>query len=226
MDARETAKFTASHSITCEPALPAHVDMTFAAGSRLIYQRASSAAFNQGRSPVETASCRQFTVDHRARFLTRWVWPQELCLRRAHLAVASMEALVPADTQQHLYDLVKHYDTALVITYRADGKAHARPMAVAQLQADLDAYFATSITSPKVEEIEVNSSILVAFQSESEHAVIYGKATIVRDRNLIHKLWSESWRLWFPDGKDDPSICLVRVDAEEANTGIGVALKG
>jgi general stress protein 26 len=133
----------------------------------------------------------------------------------AHLAVAITEALVAADTQQHLYDLVKHYDTALVITYRPDGKAHARPMAVAQLQADLDAYFATSITSPKVAEIEANPRIVVAFQSKSEDAVIYGKATIVRDRGLIHKLWSESWRLWFPGGKDDPSICLVRVDAEE-----------
>ena len=120
-----------------------------------------------------------------------------------------------ADTQQHLYDLVKHHDTALVITYRPDGKAHARPMAVAQLQANLDAYFATSITSPKVAEIEANSSIVVTFQSESEHAVIYGKATIVRDRDLIDELWSESWRLWFPGGKDDPSICLVRFDAEE-----------
>ena len=110
---------------------------------------------------------------------------------------------------------ISHYDTALVITYRADDNAHARPMAVAQLQANLDAYFATSIDSPKVAEIEADPHIVVAFQSESEHAVIYGTATIVRDRDLIHKLWSESWRLWFPGGRDDPSICLVRVDAEE-----------
>ena len=136
-------------------------------------------------------------------------------MRQPHFAVAAMEKLVAVHTQQHLYDLVKHYVTALVITYRADGNAHARPMAVAQLQANLNAYFATNIDAPKVAEIEANPRIVVALQSESEHAVIYGKATIVRDRDLIHKLWSESWRLWFPEGKNDPSICLVRVDAEE-----------
>ena len=77
-----------------------------------------------------------------------------------------MGAFVAADTQQHLYGLVKHHDTVLVVTYRTDGKAHARPMVVAQLQADLDAYFATSISSPKVAEIKANPNIVVAFQSE------------------------------------------------------------
>lgn len=119
------------------------------------------------------------------------------------------------ETEKHLYDLVKHFGTALVITHRSDGRVHARPMAVAQMQAGLDAYFTTSIDSPKVAEIEADPSVAIAFQSRSEDAVIYGKATIVRDRALIHKLWSEAWRLWFPGGKDDPSICLVRVDAEE-----------
>lgn len=122
---------------------------------------------------------------------------------------------MPADTQKHLYDLVKDYDTALVITHQAGGKVHARPMAVAQLKPGLDAYFATSTSSPKVAEIEADPRIAIAFQSRSEDAVIYGKGKIVRDRALIHKLWSEPWRLWFPGGKDDPSICLVRFDAEE-----------
>lgn len=118
-------------------------------------------------------------------------------------------------TGKHLYDLVKHYRTALVITRRADGRAHARPMAVAQLQPGLDAYFSTSIGSPKVREIEEDPRVAIAFQSASEDAVIYGQATIVHDRELIHKLWSESWRLWFPRGKDDPSLCLVRFKPEE-----------
>ncbi len=97
-----------------------------------------------------------------------------------------------AETEKHLYDLVKHFGTALVITRRSDGEVHARPMAVAQLQAGLDAYFTTSINSPKVAEIEADPRVAIAFQSTSEDAVVYGKATIVRDRALIHKLWSES----------------------------------
>ena len=122
---------------------------------------------------------------------------------------------MPVDTQKHLYDLVKHFGTAMVITHRRDGRAHARPMAVAQLEAGLNAYFATSIDSPKVDEIENDPRVAIAFQSNSEDAVVYGKATIVRDRDLIHRLWSEPWRLWFPKGKDDPSICLVHLEPDE-----------
>jgi general stress protein 26 len=122
---------------------------------------------------------------------------------------------MPVDTQKHLYDLVKHYSTALVITHRADGRAHAWPMAVAQLEPGLDAYFSTSIGSPKVGEIERDPRVAIAFQGTGEDAIIYGTATIVHDRALIQKLWSESWRLWFPRGKDDPSLCLVRFEPEE-----------
>ncbi len=118
-------------------------------------------------------------------------------------------------TQKHLYDLVKHFGTAMVITHRPGGKVHARPMAVAQLQAGLDAYFATDVDSPKVAEIEADPRIAIAFQGRAEDAVVYGTATIVRSRSLIHELWSEDWRLWFPAGRDDPRICLVRIDAEE-----------
>ncbi len=122
---------------------------------------------------------------------------------------------MPTDSQKHLYDLVKHFETAMVITHRPGGSVHARPMAVAQLEAGLDAYFATDVDSPKVAEIVADPRIAIAFQGKSEDAVIYGRAAIVRDRDLIHKLWAESWRLWFPGGKDDPRICLVRIDAEE-----------
>ena len=46
------------------------------------------------------------------------------------------------ETQRHLYDLIKDFGTAMLITHQPDGKCHARPMAVAELKTDADAYFA------------------------------------------------------------------------------------
>lgn len=51
--------------------------------------------------------------------------------------------------REHLYDLLKDFDTAMLVTKSADGHMHARPMAVAELRADADAYFVTGIDSPK-----------------------------------------------------------------------------
>lgn len=46
----------------------------------------------------------------------------------------------------------------------------------------------------------------------------------MRDRALIDRLWQEDWRLWFPEGKDDPSLCLLKVSAERGeywdNSGV------
>jgi len=37
---------------------------------------------------------------------------------------------------------------------------------------------------------------------------------IVRDRARIEEKWSEPLKAWFPDGKDDPQIALIRVHPE------------
>ena len=117
------------------------------------------------------------------------------------------------DTQRHLYDLIKDFRTAMLVTHSTADGMHGRPMAVAQLKPDADAYFATSIDSPKVAEIEADPRVLVLFQSSAQFATIAGKATIVRDRALIEKLWLKEWSVWFPGGKNDPSLCLLKVDA-------------
>ena len=115
---------------------------------------------------------------------------------------------------QHLYDLLSGFDTAILVTRAADGHLHARPMAVAELHADADAYFVTSIDSPKVAEIYADADVLLTFQSAHQYAAVYGRVNVVRDRALVERLWSEAWRAWFPRGMENPGITLLRFDAE------------
>jgi general stress protein 26 len=117
------------------------------------------------------------------------------------------------DTQKHLYELIKDFDEAMLVTRTGNGALHARPMAVAELKPDADAYFATSIDSPKIVEIEAEPQALITFQDSSRFASINGKAVVVRDRAKIDALWSEAWRMWFPKGKDDPTLCLLKIEA-------------
>jgi general stress protein 26 len=123
--------------------------------------------------------------------------------------------MTETEKHEHLYDLVKTIGTAMLIT-RSGGELHARPMSVADLRPEADAFFASSIESPKVAEIEADPYAMITFQDGMKFAVVTGQARIVRDRALIDKLWSESWRAWFPGGKDDPSLCLLKF---EANAG-------
>ncbi len=73
----------------------------------------------------------------------------------------------PTDRREHLYDLLKDFDTAMLVTRSADGHMHARPMAVAEMRPDADAYFVTGIDSPKVAEIKANPDVTLTFQSKT-----------------------------------------------------------
>ena len=116
--------------------------------------------------------------------------------------------------REHLYDLLKGFDTAMLVTYPRGGPAHARPMAVAELRPDVDTYFVTSIDSPKIEEIEENPSVTLTFQSATQFASLSGRVQVVRDRALIERFWKAAWKAWFPQGRDDPTITLLKFDAE------------
>lgn len=54
----------------------------------------------------------------------------------------------PENTHEHLYKLLKGFDTAMLVTQASNGDLHGRPMAIAELSEDGDTYFATSIDSP------------------------------------------------------------------------------
>ncbi|MDV6331594.1 pyridoxamine 5'-phosphate oxidase family protein [Asticcacaulis sp. 201] len=45
---------------------------------------------------------------------------------------------------------------------------------------------------------------------------VAGRAAIERDRAKIDALWSDLDKVWFPAGKDDPNLVLIRFEAEEA----------
>ena len=119
------------------------------------------------------------------------------------------------DTVEHLYEVLKDFDTAMVVTQSFEGRVHARPMRIAELDQDGLVYFVASSESEKVAEIIAGPFITVVFQGSKRFASLSGQATIVRDPALIERLWSDSWKIWFPKGRDDTDICLIEFDADQ-----------
>lgn len=47
-------------------------------------------------------------------------------------------------------------------------------------------------------------------------ACLSGTVMVDNDRAMIDKLWSKPVESWFPGGKDDPNLALLRFDIDEA----------
>ena len=124
-------------------------------------------------------------------------------------------ALSEAEKRRRLRTLLSHFDTAMLVT-RSAGGMRARPLTIAESRKDGALYFSTAIDSPKVEELMEDPHVNVVMQDRRRFVSLSGTARIVRDRALIARLWKSSWKVWFPKGKDDPTLCLLRVDLTDA----------
>ena len=122
-----------------------------------------------------------------------------------------------------LYDLIEDIRVAMLTTRRPDGQLVSRPMATQDHTGDADVWFATDIESHKLDELEHDPHVNVAWYDSGSHewVSLSGTARISRDRDRIRELWKPDWQAWFPkldetrDGSaDDPRIALILVDAE------------
>jgi general stress protein 26 len=124
-----------------------------------------------------------------------------------------------------LYDLLKNFDVAMLATHHSKAM-HARPMVIARLDKGMDAYLLTDFDSVKVHEIENNPDTLLTFQSSTQFASVKGHVVIERDRALLETMWKETWKVWFPLGKDDPSIAILKFTAQEGEFWNNAGMQG
>ncbi|WP_040593568.1 pyridoxamine 5'-phosphate oxidase family protein [Schlesneria paludicola] len=111
----------------------------------------------------------------------------------------------------HLHEMLKGFHVGMIVTRAEDGELRARPMMLAETPADETLWFMTDRNSGKMDEITHDNRVNVTMQSSNKFISISGSATAVEDRQKIAELWKEPFKVWFPGGKDDPSLVLIQV---------------
>ncbi len=115
------------------------------------------------------------------------------------------------NTQQKLIDLLKDFDTAMLVIRGSDGSLDARPMAVAQVEENGQIWFVTDRNSGKIAGLMLDSEVAVVMQSSNKFVSLSGNARVIDDRAKLNELWKESWKVWFPEGKSSESIVLLDI---------------
>ena len=117
------------------------------------------------------------------------------------------------DERSKLFELLRTFHTAMLVS-SDDEKSppHARPMAIAQVEQNCDIWFLTDRASGKIREAKENPlQGLVVCQSSSAFVSVTGTLEVSRDRAKLDELWNDMYKTWFPQGKEDPNLVLLRL---------------
>ena len=118
-----------------------------------------------------------------------------------------------------LRELVKDIDFCMLTTVDEGGDLHSRPMSSnGDIDPNGDIWFFTNASSHKVSEIVKLPKVNISFADpdDQRYVSVSGTAQLVRDQNKIEELWKPEFKIWFPKGKDDPEIALLRINLEKA----------
>lgn len=112
--------------------------------------------------------------------------------------------------------LIAETQVCMFTTVQADGRLVSRPMAVLKTEFDGELWFVTREDARKVGELRAAPRVNVGFASRSSWVSIAGEAEAMRDVAKTKELWGPGVSAWFPEGPEDPSIVLIRVQGESA----------
>ncbi|QDV22703.1 pyridoxamine 5'-phosphate oxidase family protein [Aureliella helgolandensis] len=118
-----------------------------------------------------------------------------------------------AEQRKTFIDACKQFDQAMLVTHAPESNLIARPMFVAGVEDDGDIWFATDSDTQKVDEIANHPEVCVTMSGGGTYLSISGTAEVVEDRTMVEAMWSEPWRVWFPQGPQSTRIALIRVNA-------------
>lgn len=114
--------------------------------------------------------------------------------------------------------LIQDIRVAMLTTACPDGSLRSRPLVTQDRPFDGTLWFFTREHAPKVYEVQHREQVNLSYANPKveRYVSISGTAHLLRDRQKMEELWSPMLRAWFPQGKDDPELALLRVDVEKA----------
>lgn len=102
----------------------------------------------------------------------------------------------------------------------ADG--HTRPMTAQFEEEGGPIWFFTARDNALVEALGGEGGApqraIASFASKGHDlfAAIHGRLSVDTDRAVVERLWNRFVAAWYEQGKDDPKLALLRLDAERA----------
>ena len=120
------------------------------------------------------------------------------------------------DESRKVAELLKGERFAFLTTRTPDGTLTSRPMTLQEVEFDGDLWFFAERDSNPVKHITLSPQVNVGVGSGGSWVSLTGRATVVDDLAKKRELWNSAVEAWFPQGPDDDSVVLLKVEADSA----------
>jgi general stress protein 26 len=120
---------------------------------------------------------------------------------------------------EKLKELVSEIKICLFNTAQhKDDWAAISPMTALKTDEKGNIWFLSNIESDKNMAIKKDKNVQLYFShpSQNSYLIVNGDAEILTDQEIINELWSPVGSIWFKDGKNDPSISIIKVHTNNA----------
>ncbi len=117
-----------------------------------------------------------------------------------------------------LRSLIDEVNVAMLNSLKADGEFYSRPMNTMKLDDDGNLYFFSDEHTPEEHDIKVNNKVSVTYTNPESNTYIAlsGLLFLANNQEKINELWVPAMKAWFPEGKEDPNLTLIRVEVLKA----------
>ena len=121
-----------------------------------------------------------------------------------------------ADPAAKVAELAKDIQIGMLTTVDEQGHFVSRPMAQQEVEFDGDLWFFAERDSRKIRHIAANPHVGVTLSSGATWISLNGTAEIVTDTAKARELWNTVVEAWMPQGPEDPSVVLIKFNADTA----------
>ena len=132
----------------------------------------------------------------------------------------------PAELRTRLYKEIKDAKFGMLGVV-GDGEMHHFQPMTCEVEEDTGSiFFFTRDDTDTAKSAAKGCDVMLTIMAKDQEfqACVHGKLTISNDKARIDKFWSPFVAAWFPDGKDDPHLALMKMDGQDAR--VWVSRKG
>lgn len=123
----------------------------------------------------------------------------------------------PDDLQKRFWKALAS-DRTLMLGLDGVEDGHVRPMTGLVDGEHGPIWFFTSSDNDLVRLLPQGDRAIAAFTSKGHElfATVHGRLSLEDDRGVVDRLWNPIIAAWYPEGKTDPTLRLLRLDGERA----------